>query len=136
MAAFSIADLPDLSSKTVIAAVPATEVPATVGGAPLSGAPEVRELDLARLDSIHAFAAAWQGEMDLLINNAGVMVPPLSRTADIAGDSFAGPGFPGLRGAPKLAARSAAARDEAASRRLWSASEELTGISFPEIHRR
>ncbi len=44
--------------------------------------PEVRELDLARLDSVRAFAAAWAGPIDLLINNAGVMVPPLTRTAD------------------------------------------------------
>ncbi len=28
------------------------------------------------------FAAAWDGDIDLLINNAGVMVPPLSRTAE------------------------------------------------------
>jgi NAD(P)-dependent dehydrogenase (short-subunit alcohol dehydrogenase family) len=43
---------------------------------------EVRELDLADLSSVRAFAAAWQGDLDVLINNAGVMVPPLSRTAD------------------------------------------------------
>ena len=28
------------------------------------------------------FAQGWTGEIDILINNAGVMVPPLSRTAD------------------------------------------------------
>ena len=28
------------------------------------------------------FAADWDGEIDLLINNAGVMIPPLTRTAD------------------------------------------------------
>jgi NAD(P)-dependent dehydrogenase (short-subunit alcohol dehydrogenase family) len=43
---------------------------------------EVRELDLASLASIAAFAAAWEGEIDILINNAGVMIPPLGRTAD------------------------------------------------------
>ncbi len=46
------------------------------------GETEVRRLDLASLDSIRAFAEAWQGDIDLLINNAGVMVPPLSRTAE------------------------------------------------------
>ena len=42
----------------------------------------MRRLDLASLDSVRDFAAAWQGDIDLLINNAGVMIPPLSRTAD------------------------------------------------------
>ena len=50
--------------------------------AAMSGSTEVRELDLASLDSIRAFAAAWDGEIDLLINNAGIMIPPLTRTAD------------------------------------------------------
>jgi NAD(P)-dependent dehydrogenase (short-subunit alcohol dehydrogenase family) len=48
----------------------------------MPGATEVRELDLASLASVHEFAAAWHGEIDLLINNAGVMVPPLTRTAE------------------------------------------------------
>ena len=50
--------------------------------ATITGTTEVRPLDLASLDSVRAFAAAWQGTIDLLINNAGVMIPPLSRTAD------------------------------------------------------
>ncbi|MGD0454940.1 MAG: oxidoreductase, partial [Solirubrobacteraceae bacterium] len=43
---------------------------------------EVRQLDLASLASVRELAAAWSGEIDLLINNAGVMAPPLSRTAE------------------------------------------------------
>ena len=50
--------------------------------ATMSGETEVRRLDLASLDSIREFAAAWEGNVDLLINNAGVMAPPLTRTAD------------------------------------------------------
>jgi NAD(P)-dependent dehydrogenase (short-subunit alcohol dehydrogenase family) len=50
--------------------------------AAMPGATEVRELDLASLESVRAFASGWQGELDLLINNAGVMVPPLTRTPD------------------------------------------------------
>jgi NAD(P)-dependent dehydrogenase (short-subunit alcohol dehydrogenase family) len=50
--------------------------------AAMSGSTEVRELDLASLDSVKAFAAGWDGEIDLLINNAGIMIPPLDRTAD------------------------------------------------------
>jgi len=247
-----------------------------VAAAAVPGMTEVRPLDLASLDSVRAFAAAWQGDIDLLINHAGVMIPPLSRTADgfelqfgtnhlghfaltnlllphvaadgrvvtvssdahksgaidfddlnwerkryrpwraygqsklanllfttelqrrlteagstvkataahpgyaatnlqshsgsrllafamehvgnrliaqdaaggalptlyaavadIPGGSFAGPSGPfglGLRGAPKLVARSAAARDAEAARRLWLVSEELTGVGFPESH--
>jgi NAD(P)-dependent dehydrogenase (short-subunit alcohol dehydrogenase family) len=50
--------------------------------ATMTGDVEVRTLDLASLASVRAFADAWEGDVDLLINNAGVMVPPLSRTAD------------------------------------------------------
>jgi NAD(P)-dependent dehydrogenase (short-subunit alcohol dehydrogenase family) len=236
----------------------------------IRGLREVRRLDLASLESVRAFAADWDGGIDLLINNAGVMIPPLSRTADgfesqfgtnhlghfaltnlllrhltgggrvvtvsssvyrigridfddlnwerkryrawrayaqsklanllftaelqrrlsaarssvlanaahpgyaatnlqfgsgrqsmdflmgrlgnrllaqdaaggalptlyaavadIPGNSFAGPGgFAGTRGAPELAGRSAVARDPGTARRLWTASEELTGIGF------
>jgi NAD(P)-dependent dehydrogenase (short-subunit alcohol dehydrogenase family) len=50
--------------------------------AAMPGETEVRRLDLASLASVREFAAGWEGEIDLLINNAGVMVPPLSRTAE------------------------------------------------------
>jgi NAD(P)-dependent dehydrogenase (short-subunit alcohol dehydrogenase family) len=50
--------------------------------ATMPGETEVRQLDLASLASVREFAAAWAGAVDLLINNAGVMVPPLTRTAD------------------------------------------------------
>jgi NAD(P)-dependent dehydrogenase (short-subunit alcohol dehydrogenase family) len=50
--------------------------------AQMPGTTEVRELDLASLESIRAFASGWDGGLDLLINNAGVMAPPLTRTAD------------------------------------------------------
>jgi NAD(P)-dependent dehydrogenase (short-subunit alcohol dehydrogenase family) len=237
--------------------------------AAIGGAAEVRPLDLASLDSVRAFADGWQGDIRLLINNAGVMIPPLSRTADgfelqfgtnhlghfaltnlllphvtgrvvtvssdahkggaidfddlnwerkryrpwraygqsklanllftrelqrrlteagspvkataahpgyaatnlqshsgsrvlalamkyvgnpliaqpaadgalptlyaavadIPGDSFAGPGFLGWRGAPALVGRSAAASDDAVAARLWTVSETLTGVRFPE----
>ncbi len=50
--------------------------------ATMSGEVEVRALDLASLDSVREFAADWNGDIDLLINNAGVMAPPLSRTAE------------------------------------------------------
>ncbi|MER5942060.1 oxidoreductase [Streptomyces sp. NPDC001928] len=51
--------------------------------ATVTGSTEVRRLDLADLSSVREFAVAWQGRpVDLLINNAGVMMLPEQRTAD------------------------------------------------------
>ena len=50
--------------------------------AQMIGTTEVRRLDLASLASIREFAEAWDGEIDLLINNAGIMIPPSRQTAD------------------------------------------------------
>ena len=50
--------------------------------ATMPGQTEVRRLDLASLASVREFAAGWEGDIDLLINNAGIMRPPLARTAD------------------------------------------------------
>jgi NAD(P)-dependent dehydrogenase (short-subunit alcohol dehydrogenase family) len=297
MPPFTTDHIPDLAGKTVIvtgansgighaAAAALGTAGATVvlavrdqakgeaAAATITGPTEVRPLDLASLDSVRAFAASWEGGIDLLINNAGVMIPPLTRTADgfelqfgtnhlghfalsnlllphvaatgrvvtvssdahragaidfddlnwerrryrawraygqsklanllftgelqrrlteagstvkataahpgyaatnlqshsgsrvtafamkhlgnrliaqdaaggalptlyaavadIPGGSFAGPSGPfglGLRGAPTLVGRSAAAGDEQVARRLWTVSETLTGVSFPE----
>jgi NAD(P)-dependent dehydrogenase (short-subunit alcohol dehydrogenase family) len=105
MTTFSLASLPDLRGRTAIvtgansgigrataralAAAGAHVVLAVrnvdKGRAAADGMPgdtEVRPLDLASLASIHSFAAAWRGSIDLLVNNAGVMVPPLTRTVD------------------------------------------------------
>jgi NAD(P)-dependent dehydrogenase (short-subunit alcohol dehydrogenase family) len=105
MTTFSTADLPDLTGRNVIvtgansgigraAARALAEAGARVviavrnldkgraAAATMSGETEVRQLDLASLASVREFAADWDGQIDLLINNAGVMVPPLTRTAD------------------------------------------------------
>ena len=67
--------------------------------AQMRGSTEVRQLDLASLDSVRAFAAGPEGMdivaiggpkpevsdgemLELLINNAGIMIPPKSQTAD------------------------------------------------------
>jgi len=46
------------------------------------GSTEVRRLDLADLASVREFGEAWDGPLDLLINNAGVMMLPEGRTRD------------------------------------------------------
>ena len=48
----------------------------------IPGPIEVRQLDLADLASIRAFADGWDGTIDILINNAGVMAIPEARTKD------------------------------------------------------
>ena len=105
MATFTTADVPDITGKHVIVtgansgigAAAATVLAAAgarvtlavrnvekgrAAAAKMPGATEVRELDLADLDSIRAFAAGLGEELELLINNAGVMAPPLGRTKD------------------------------------------------------
>lgn len=42
----------------------------------------MRRLDLADLESVRGFAEAWTGELDLLINNAGIMAVPAGVTVD------------------------------------------------------
>jgi NAD(P)-dependent dehydrogenase (short-subunit alcohol dehydrogenase family) len=98
-------DLPDMSGRTVvvtgassgIGAATAREF-ARVGAKvvlavrdPAKGARiartmpadvEVRPLELDNLASVRAFAGAWSGDLDILINNAGILMVPEGRTAD------------------------------------------------------
>ncbi len=48
----------------------------------IDGNTEVRRLDLADLSSVLAFADGLDGDVDVLINNAGVMAVPKGTTAD------------------------------------------------------
>ncbi len=50
--------------------------------ATMTGTVEVRQLDLASLESVRAFAAGVEEPVDVLVNNAGVMAPPRAETAD------------------------------------------------------
>jgi NAD(P)-dependent dehydrogenase (short-subunit alcohol dehydrogenase family) len=54
----------------------AEDIVATTGNKQVLVAP----LDLADPASVAAFAAAWDGPLHILVNNAGVMAPPLTRT--------------------------------------------------------
>jgi NAD(P)-dependent dehydrogenase (short-subunit alcohol dehydrogenase family) len=105
MTTFSAHDIPDMTGRTVLitgansgigraaaralAGAGARVVLAVrdlgkghAAAATMPGETDVRRLDLARLASVREFAAGWDGDIDILINNAGVMVPPLSRTAE------------------------------------------------------
>jgi len=105
MAKWTAAELPDMTGRTVvitggsggIGLITAREL-ARVGARvilavrdtakgnavarTLPGETDVRQLDVASLESVRAFAGAWAGEIDILINNAGIMQVPLAYTAD------------------------------------------------------
>jgi NAD(P)-dependent dehydrogenase (short-subunit alcohol dehydrogenase family) len=62
----------------------------------------------------------------------GALPSLFAATQDLPGASYVGPdGFQEMRGHPALAGRSAAASDAETAKRLWTLSEELTGVSFP-----
>jgi len=57
----------------------ADEIIATTGNSKI----EVAQLDLSDFNSINVFAKKWEGVLDILINNAGVMaIPDLEKTSD------------------------------------------------------
>ncbi|MFF7371789.1 oxidoreductase [Streptomyces tricolor] len=65
-------------------------------------------------------------------DTAGALPTLFAATQDLPGAAYVGPdGLAGMRGAPALVGRSAAASDPAAARRLWTLSEELTGVRWP-----
>jgi NAD(P)-dependent dehydrogenase (short-subunit alcohol dehydrogenase family) len=99
---FSPADLPDLPGRTIIVtganagigAITARELAAhgadvvlacrnvdagKTAAASMEGSTRVEQLDLASQASVHDFAERWDGPLDILINNAGVMNPPRYR---------------------------------------------------------
>lgn len=62
----------------------------------------------------------------------GALPTLFAATVDLPGGSYAGPDqFFEMRGHPTLVGRSAAASDVVMARRLWEASEELTGVGYP-----
>jgi NAD(P)-dependent dehydrogenase (short-subunit alcohol dehydrogenase family) len=71
----------------------------------------------------------------LFSQDAAMGALPVLRAAtdpSVLGGQYYGPGgFLGLRGYPKLVASSRRSRGEAVQRRLWTVSEELTGVTFP-----
>ncbi len=53
---------------------------------------------------------------------------------DVTGGQYWGPdGFQEIRGAPRLARLAPQAQDQAAAARLWSLSEQLTGVAYPPL---
>ena len=62
----------------------------------------------------------------------GALPVLLAATGDVSGNSFTGPErLVHMRGGAELIGRSKQAQDTALAARLWVASEQLTGVSFP-----
>jgi NAD(P)-dependent dehydrogenase (short-subunit alcohol dehydrogenase family) len=65
-------------------------------------------------------------------DEAGARPTLFAASQDLPGASYVGPdGFAEQRGYPTLVGRSAAASDVEMAKRLWTLSEELTGVGFP-----
>ncbi len=105
MGRWNTSDLPDMSGRTVVVTgaarglglITARELgrvgarvvlavrdtaKGAIAVAGIPGRADVRELDVSDLDSIRRFARDWSGDLDVLINNAGIMNVPLRRTTD------------------------------------------------------
>jgi NAD(P)-dependent dehydrogenase (short-subunit alcohol dehydrogenase family) len=65
-------------------------------------------------------------------DDAGALPTIHAAVADLPGDSYVGPdGFMESRGTPKLVDRKDTARDADVAARLWTLSEQLTGVTSP-----
>ena len=79
------------------------------------------------------FAKTFAAGNALVAQSAASGALPTLRAAvdpEAKGGEYYGPSVLGLWGAPVLAARSRAAKDDDAARRLWEESERLTGVRF------
>ncbi|MFJ9146491.1 oxidoreductase [Streptomyces sp. NPDC102270] len=66
--------------------------------------------------------------------DAGALPTLYAATAPgVLPDSFTGPSWAGWRGAPAPSWRAPWTRDDQASQRLWTASEELTGVTYDAL---
>jgi NAD(P)-dependent dehydrogenase (short-subunit alcohol dehydrogenase family) len=66
----------------------------------------------------------------------GALPSLFAATQDLPGASYVGPDGRGeQRGHPTLVGRTAAASDVDMAKKLWAASEQLTGVSYPSLTR-
>jgi NAD(P)-dependent dehydrogenase (short-subunit alcohol dehydrogenase family) len=114
----------------------AREITASTGNKEIA----VARLDLADQQSVADFVAAWQGPLDILINNAGVMMSPELRTPEGWELQFATNHLghfaltTGLHDALAQAHRAHPAHHAARVVSLTSAGHQRAGIDFDDIH--
>ncbi|MEV5889531.1 SDR family NAD(P)-dependent oxidoreductase [Nonomuraea fuscirosea] len=96
--------------------------------------PGVSNTELARYTPA-AFRLPLTWLAPLLTQNADMGALPTLRAATdpaVTGGQYYGPGNRGeITGYPKLVTSSPDSHDQAVQRRLWTVSEELTGVTFP-----
>jgi NAD(P)-dependent dehydrogenase (short-subunit alcohol dehydrogenase family) len=80
LGAITARELARAGARVVMAVRDTTKGKSVAGTIP--GKTEVLQLDLTSLASIRKFAGAWTGDIDVLINNAGVMYAPEGQTTD------------------------------------------------------
>jgi NAD(P)-dependent dehydrogenase (short-subunit alcohol dehydrogenase family) len=74
----------------------------------------------------------WGHELVSMPTWRGALITVHAATTDVPGGSYIGPhGRLEMHGWPTTVGRSRAARDPDLARRLWEASEKLSGVSFP-----
>lgn len=78
---------------------------------------------------VHQFAESYQ-KLDLLINNAGLMLVPYKKTDDGFEMQFGVNGLLKLRGAPVPDSPSKKLINDEVAGRLWELSESLCGLKF------
>jgi len=110
----------------------AAAVPADGGGTTIAVAAHPGTSDTALVRHLPAIA---QLGSRLAPNQGAAMgsLPTLRAATDpaVAGGDYYGPaGFGEFAGPPRLVRSSSRSHDEAAQRRLWAVSEELTGVTF------
>jgi NAD(P)-dependent dehydrogenase (short-subunit alcohol dehydrogenase family) len=93
----------------------------------------VAELDLADQASVAVFTAAWEGPLHILVNNAGVMASPETRTPEGWELQFATNHFGHFALTTRLHGALAAAGD-ARVVSVSSSAHLRSGIVFPDIH--
>jgi NAD(P)-dependent dehydrogenase (short-subunit alcohol dehydrogenase family) len=96
-----------------------------------------RPLDLADQASVRSFVAAWDGPLDVLINNAGLMAAPLTRTPEGWEMQFATNHLGHFTLTTGLHDALAAAARAAGQARVVSVSSSAhlgSGIVFDDIH--
>ncbi len=106
---------------------------------------EVRKLDLASLDSIQSFSEGIKASyehLDILINNAGVMTCPYSKTEDgfeiqmgtnhLGHFALTGLLMPLLKKTKRsrVVQSNKMSHNETNAKRLWALSEKMTGIQY------